>query len=824
MAQKSTERSLNMEKVNHTLKTVLPRAKELVKMMSLEEKASLCSGKDFWHTKGIERLGIKSMMVTDGPHGLRKQGGDSDHLGINNSVLATCFPTAVATACSFDRDLVYEMGIALGEECVQEEVAVILGPAANIKRSPLCGRNFEYFSEDPLLTGEMAAALIGGIQSKNIGTSLKHYLANNQEKARLISNSVIDERALREIYLTGFEIAIKKAEPWTLMCSYNKINDIYASGHKRFMTDIPRGEWEFEGAIMTDWGAMNDRIEGIQAGLDLEMPAFDGATDRLIVDMVLAGKLDEKLVDICAVRMTAIALQAEKTQATPYDAEAHNELARRIARESAVLLKLGNVLPVDKNKKIALIGEFAKVPRYQGAGSSKIVPTKITSVTDAFDAENISYSYAQGYSAASDEPNEDLIRQAVRVAKEADVIFAFVGLPDSYESEGFDRSHLNMPKAQTRLIEDLVSTGKKIVAIISSGGVVDIPWRDKVDSILLMNLSGQNSGYATYDLIFGDYSPCGKLAETYPLTLTETSSIAHFGTGGNIEYRESIYVGYRYFDKAQKQVMFPFGHGLSYTTFTYSGLKLSAKNIGDRDTLQVELVVTNTGKCAGKEIVQLYVSAPESTVYKSVRELRDFAKVELQMNESKTVEFTLERRAFAYYNVNVKDWFVESGDYKIEIGASSRDIRLNDIVAIESKQEGEIPDYRTSAPAYYNLLQQETYDVPKSEFEVVLGRKVPEERKLRPFTINSTLGDIRVHWIGRMMNKQIEKSVKKIFSSGQPNSEDDIVKMIDAMLVDMPLRQLGMMSQGALSVKIIEGLIDIMNGHILKGLRGLMKK
>lgn len=812
-----------MEKMNHTLRSVLPRAKELVGKMSLEEKASLCSGKDFWHTKGIERLGIKSMMVTDGPHGLRKQGGDSDHLGINNSVSATCFPTAVATACSFDRDLLYEMGIALGEECVQEEVAVILGPAANIKRSPLCGRNFEYLSEDPLLTGEMAAALIGGIQSENIGTSLKHYLANNQEKARLVSNSIIDERALREIYLTGFEIAIKKAQPWTLMCSYNKINDIYASGHKRLMTDIPRGEWGFEGAIMTDWGAMNDRVEGIQAGLDLEMPAFDGATDRLIVDMVRSGKLEEKLVDLCAVRMTAIALQAEKTQTTPYDADMHNELARRIARESAVLLKLGNALPADKNKKIALIGEFAKVPRYQGTGSSKISPIRITSVTDAFDVENISYSFAPGYSAASDEPIEALITEAIEVAKEADVIFAFVGLPDSYESEGFDRTHLNMPKAHTRLIDELIATEKKIVAVISAGGVVNIPWRDKVDSILLMNLSGQNSGYAAYDLLFGDYSPCGKLAETYPISLTETPSIAHFGTGGNIEYRESIYVGYRYYDKAQKQVMYPFGHGLSYTTFTYSGLKLSAKKIGDRDKLQVEVVVTNTGKWAGKEIVQLYISAPESTVFKPVRELRDFAKVELQMNESKTVTFTLERRAFAYYNVNVKDWFVESGDYKIEIGASSRDIRLNDTVTIESKQEGAIPDYRTVAPGYYNLLQPGTYDVTKEQFEAVLGRKVPQDRSLRPFTLNSTLGEIRVHWIGRMMNKQIEKSTMKMFT-GDEGDSGDIVKMIQEMVVDMPLRQLGMMSQGALSVKKIEGLVDIMNGHILKGIRVLMKK
>lgn len=418
------------------------------------------------------------------------------------------------------------------------------------------------------------------------------------------------------------------------------------------------------------------------------------------------------------------------------------------------MLKLGDALPANKKVNIALIGEFANTPRFQGAGSSRISPLRITSFIEALDTEKINYSFASGYKMDDDEPNDERIAEAVEVANKADVVFVFVGLPDRYESEGFDRTNLDMPKAHNKLVEKLAATGKKIVAVISTGGVVNIPWRDQVDSILLMNLCGQNSGYAAFDLLFGDYSPCGKLAETYPLSLADTPSINHFGTTGNIEYRESIYVGYRYYDKAQKQVMYPFGYGLSYTAFSYSDLIVSEKNISNSDTLTVNVMVTNTGKMLGKEIVQLYVEAPESTIFKPISELRDFAKVELQPNESKTISFTLDSRAFAYYNVNIKDWFVESGVYTIGIGASSRDIRLSDTVTIKSNQNGEIPDYRNSAPLYYNLISTESYDVPKEQFKVIYGGEIPAEHNIKPFTNNSTLGEIQSNWIGRIVNKK----------------------------------------------------------------------
>lgn len=784
---------------------VLKQAKELVSQMTLEEKASLCSGKDFWTTKAVERLGVPSVMVTDGPHGLRKQAGASDHLGINKSVPSTCFPTAAATACSFDKKLLEEIGTAMGEECRAEEVAVILGPAINIKRSPLCGRNFEYFSEDPLLSGEVAAGLISGVQSQNVGTSLKHYLANNQEKARLVSNSVIDERALREIYLAGFETAVKESQPWTLMCSYNQINGIYASDNKKLMTDVPRGEWGYKGAIMTDWGAMNDRVKAIEAGLDLEMPGGSDWNDKKIVAAVENGELSMEALDTCVVRMTAIALLASKNEKTTYSIEEHNELARRAARESAVLLKNGGSLPVKEGLSIAVVGEFAKIPRYQGAGSSKINPHHITSLCDALDARKIAYTYACGYHNEDSSPNEELINEAVAAAKKADLVIACVGLPDSYESEGYDRSHYNMPDAQNALMDALAKSGTPVAAVVSTGSSIAMPWRNDVDSILLMYLGGQNIGNAAADLLFGDAVPCGRLAETWPLSLEDTPSISHFATGGNVQYRESIYCGYRFYDKAEKEVAYPFGYGLSYTTFKYSDLTLDKTAMTDKDTLNVTVTVTNTGSYDAKEIVQLYVAAPESAIFKPVRELRAFEPVFLKAGESRQVTLTLERRAFAYYNIEVHDWFVESGDYQIEICASCRDILLSASVKLESSQEGSIPDYRTLAPAYYELTAA-PYDVPSEQFEAVLGRKVEPWHPIRPFTFNSTLGEIKTCEMGAKLYEQFSASMLAAMGDSP-----DMVAMISAMLADMPLRQLAMIGGEAFTPDKIEALLESLN-------------
>lgn len=793
------------------------KALALVSQMTLEEKASLCSGKNFWESTAVERLGVHSFMLTDGPHGLRKQAGEADHLGQNASVPATCFPPAAATACSFDPELMERMGQAMGDECRAEKVSVILGPAANIKRSPLCGRNFEYFSEDPLLTGEIAAALIRGIQSRNVGACMKHYLANNQERARVSSDSVVDERALREIYLAGYETAVKKARPWTLMCSYNKINGTYASDSKRLMTDVPRGEWGFEGAIMTDWGAMNDRVEAIKAGLDLEMPGPCDGNDALIVQAVREGRLTEEQVDVCAARVTELALRAEENAVIAYDRDAHHELVRQIARESAVLLRKGSALPLKKGAKLAVIGDFAKSPRYQGAGSSKINPTRITSLCDALDERKIQYTYAQGF-VAEGKPDENLVNEAVRIAGEADTAVVMLGLPDSFESEGFDRPHMDLPENQTRLISALIGTGTPLVVVLSTGAAVLLPWREQVDSILLMYLGGQNSGSAVLDLLLGEVSPCGHLAESWPLALEDTPCHGFFGSKSNVEYRESIYVGYRYYDKAGKEVAYPFGHGLSYTSFAYSDMKLSAGEIGENDGLTVSLTLTNTGGMAGKEVVQLYVAPPADGMFRPVRELRAFAKVELAPGESRTVSLTLDRRAFAYYDAQNGDWRVDSGEYTVQLGSSSRDIRLSQPVtvrgaAVNGEINGKVPAYCDPASCW---------PVPREQFEVLLGHPVPAEPPIRPFTANSTLSQIQTCFLGRLF-----WTLVKIVAAQQlrgEGSEDDFIRMADAMLEDMPIRQLAIMSGGVLTPNRTAGLVEILNGHLLRGLILILDK
>lgn len=791
-----------MKKINNPFENVEEKAKELVLQMTLEEKASLCSGLDFWHTKPIERLGIPSVMVTDGPHGLRKQNEASDHLGINNSVPAACFPTASATACSFDRELMERMGKAIGEECRAENVAVILGPAANIKRSPLCGRNFEYISEDPYLTGEAAASLIQGIQSRNIGTSMKHYLLNNQEKARLVSNSVVDERAMREIYLTGYERAVKQAQPWTLMCAYNKINGTYACENKYTLTDILRGEWDFKGAVMTDWGAMDDRVEAVQAGLDLEMPGSNGSNDRLIVEAVKEGRLEEKLVDLCAQRMTAIALLAAENEPKSYDKEEHNRLAGEIARESAVLLKKGNALPASKQAKVAVIGQFAKFPRYQGAGSSKINPYKITSAFDAFEKKGISFVYEEGYCLEDGHTDSERIAKAKAAAEAADVVFAFIGLPDAYESEGFDRSSLSLPQGHNELMEALLEVNQNTVAILSAGGVVEMPWRKKADSILVMYLAGQNSGEAVCELLFGDASPCGKLAETWPLALEDTPAYDNFGKAGNVEYRESIYVGYRYYDKAEKEVAYPFGFGLTYTQFEYSRLTPDKTKVDENETVNVTLEVKNTGKMAAKEIVELYVSPPESTLFMPVRELKGYEKVFLEPGESKKVSFMLDSRAFSYYHTELRQWAVQDGIYRIEAGASSRDIRLTAEVELASREKIAVPDMKEQAPAYFRLTGNE---FPKEQFEAVYGKKLPAPRAVRPYSINSTLTEIQSCQTGCGLYQQIHNGMTANLGEGE------MLKMLETMLEDMPLRGIAMLSGGAFSVEQIQGMVDMMN-------------
>ena len=678
--------------------------KELISQMTLEEKAGLCSGSDFWHLKGVERLGIPEIMVSDGPHGLRKQDLEADHLGINNSIKAVCFPTGAALACSFDTALIQEMGAALGEECQAEGVAVILGPGNNIKRSPLCGRNFEYFSEDPYLAGMMAGHHILGVQSQGIGTSLKHFAANSQEDRRMTADSQIDERTLREIYLTNFELAVKIGKPWTVMCSYNKVNGTYAADNHRLLTEILRDEWGFDGIVVSDWGAVNERVPGLKAGMDLEMPASGGVNDALIVQAVQDGTLDEKVLDTTVERILTLIDRylSHKKPGASYSKEAHHQLARKIAGQCMVLLKNDGILPLDKKAKVAFIGKFAQAPRYQGGGSSHINSFRVESAMDA--KGDLDVIYAPGYDTAADVVDEALIAEAVEAARTAQVAVLFVGLPDAFESEGFDRKHMDMPACQNALIDAVTAVQPNTVVVLHHGSPVTMPWADKVRGILDVYLGGQAVGAATLDVLYGDVNPSGKLAESVPYQVEDNPSYLFYpGEVDDVPYREGVFVGYRYYDAKKMPVRYPFGYGLSYTTFEYSGLTLDKKEMEDTDTLTVRVKVKNTGSRAGKETVQLYVRDCQSTMRRPDKELKGFAKVELAPGEEKEAVFTLDKRAFAYYSTRIQDWHVETGDFAILIGRSSRDIVLEDTVRVRSTRR--LPVTFTMTSTVGDMLQ-----------------------------------------------------------------------------------------------------------------------
>ena len=665
------------------------KIRELIAQMTLEEKAGLCSGADFWHTKAVERLGVPASMVSDGPHGLRKQDVTGDHLGINDSIKAVCFPAASATAASFDKALIEKMGEAVGVSCQHEELSVVLGPAVNIKRSPLCGRNFEYFSEDPYLTGKMAAAFIHGVQSKDVGVSIKHFAANSQEHRRMSSSSDADERTLREIYFPGFEIPVKEEQPWTVMCSYNRINGVFASENHWLLTEVLRDEWGFEGYVMSDWGAVSDRVKGVAAGLDLEMPSSGGYNDRKIVEAVRAGKLDEKLVDLAVERILNIVYRYVENARpeTPWDKEADHLLAADIAADCMVLLKNEDgVLPLNREDDVAFIGEFAVKPRFQGGGSSHINAFKTTSAMEA--AQGLKVTYARGYSVEADEATDEMIAEAVAAAKKAKTAVVFAGLPDVYESEGYDRTHMNMPACQNALIEAVAAANPNTVVVLHNGSPVEMPWIDSVKGVIEAYLGGQAVGLATVRVLYGDVNPSGKLPETFPKKLSDNPSYLFYGGEGNVtEYREGVFVGYRYYDKKEADVLFPFGHGLSYTDFEFSGLKLDKAVMDDTDVLNVSVRVKNTGARAGKTVVQLYVGDKQSTPIRPIRELKGFEKVALEPGEEKEVRFALDKRAFAYWNTQIHDWHVETGEFFIEIGLSSRDIVLAETVTVNSTVE-----------------------------------------------------------------------------------------------------------------------------------------
>ena len=666
--------------------------KEIISTLTLEEKASLCSGDTFWFTKEIPGKNIPKIMVSDGPVGLRKQENLEDHLGMNESIKAVCFPAGVGMAATFNRELYKKMGEALGEECRAENVAVILGPAVNIKRSPLCGRNFEYLSEDPYLASEMSTSYIKGVQSKHVGTSIKHFAVNNMETRRFSASSNLSERALREIYLAAFEGPVRNAAPWTVMCSYNKINGEFASQNKKILTDILRDEWGFEGNVVSDWGAVSDRAKALKAGLNLEMPTSYCENDKKLVEAVKNGELDEKVIDENCFSLLKLIFDAYdnigNSDEFKFDRDIHHAIAREIAAETFVLLKnKDNVLPLTKDLKIAVIGPYAENPRYQGGGSAHINCLKIESFLDACKENGLAnITYAKGFSPVSDVFEENLCEEAVNIAKDADVTLIFAGLPDIFESEGYDRKHMQMPACQLKVIDEVLKVSKKSVIALHNGSPVEMPFADSADAILECYLGGQAVGGAQYDIIFGDKSPSGKLAETFPKKLEDNPSFLNFpGCGNDVNYAEDIFVGYRYYDKKKMDVLFPFGFGLSYSEFKYDNLKLSKDEIKDDEELTVTVDITNIGKVEAKEIVELYVKNCDTDILRPIREFKGFDKVNLLPGETKTVTFRLNKRSFAYYEEKINDWAVPSGKYEIEIGKSSRDIVLSKSVNIISE-------------------------------------------------------------------------------------------------------------------------------------------
>lgn len=657
--------------------------------LTLEEKAALTSGSDFWHTDGVERLGVPTVMVTDGPHGLRKQSGSSDHLGLAGSVPATCFPPAAALASTWDVDLLDRVGRALGRETRGNDVAVLLGPGVNMKRSPLCGRNFEYFSEDPALAGDLGAALVSGIQSEGVGTSLKHFAANNQETDRMRVSADVDERTLREIYLPAFERVVTQAQPWTVMCAYNKINGTYASQDHWLLTEVLRDEWGFEGLVVSDWGAVVDRVAAVAAGLDLEMPATGGRTDALVVDAVKNGALDEAVLDVAVRRVLRMIARAQPALAEPgtIDVDAHHALAREAAADGSVLLKNAPVdgapvlpLSAEAASGAAVIGEFARTPRYQGAGSSQVNPTRLDDALTALrSATGTDLPFAAGFSVAGvteDADDAALLDEAVAVAREAGTVLLFLGLPAPDESEGYDRTHLGLPANQVAVLRAVAAVNPRVVVVLANGSAVSVEWQDDVAAVLETWLGGQAGGSAVADLLLGVRNPSGRLAETIPHRVEDTPAFGNFpGDHGHVRYGEGVLIGYRWYDTRLVDVAYPFGHGLSYTTFDYADVAATVSGEGAASSVEVTATITNTGAVAGAETVQVYVGDPDAAVLRPTRELKAFAKVALEPGESRTLSFTLTARDLSYWHPGLRRWVVGGGRTVVEVAASSRDVR-----------------------------------------------------------------------------------------------------------------------------------------------------
>ena len=802
----------------------------IISKMSLEEKAWMMSGKNTWQTKDFPHHEIPSMMMSDGPHGMRTQpSGVGDHLGLNASMPATCFPTAATVANTWDEKLGEEIGKALAEEAISMGVHVVLGPGLNIKRSPLCGRNFEYFSEDPYLAGKMAAAYVKGIQSYGIAACPKHFAVNSQELRRMAMNSVIDERTLREIYLTGFEIAVKEGKAKSIMSSYNEINGVYANENKHLLQEILVDEWGFDGYVVSDWGASNDHALGVKHGSHLEMPGtgrvgqkeiLKGIADGVVSETELDQRLDE-LLDVIFTTHTG-ADKARKnygigeTTMTEqgFDVEAHHALARKVAEQGTVLIKNHeNILPLTEKTKVAIIGDFAKAPRYQGAGSSLVNPTKEPeSILSCIESSGLHMvGFAQGYERNA-KKNSQLIEDAIKIAKEADVVLVFVGLDEIGEAEGLDRVHMKMPETQEALIAALTKMHDNIIVVLSAGSPVEMPWVDDVKAIVHGYLGGQAGASAMLNILTGKVNPSGRLNETYPICYEDTPAYAYYPSKErNSEYRESLYVGYRYYTSVAKKVRFPFGYGLSYTTFEYSDIKVNEH--------EVRFTIKNVGERAGAEVPQLYVSKPSDTVFRPIRELKGFARVELEADEAKEVVIPFDDKTFRFFDVRTNTWEVESGIYRIQIGRNANEMELmSDITIIGTVKEG--PYDEASMPDYFSGNIECVND---GEYKILYGKEIPDGSWGGEIGINDAFCQFYYAKSGfcRLIYKVLANMLNKAIAKGEPN--------LDILFIyNMPIRGLSRMTGGMVNMKMVYGITEIANGHFFKGIgkvvTGFIKK
>ncbi len=791
---------------------------DIISKMTLLEKVILTSGKNFWESQEILAHHIPSIFFADGPHGIRKQALAADHLGLNESLKATCFPTAVTIASSFDKELGEEIGVCLGKEALAQKVNVLLGPGLNIKRNPRCGRNFEYFSEDPYLAGNMAGSYVKGIQSNGISACLKHFACNSQEEKRMTLNSVVDERALREIYLTGFEIAVKEAKPKTIMSSYNLINGVYANENEHVLKEILRNEWGYDGVVLTDWGGENDRVKGLIAGNEMEMPGAGGDTVHDIMVAIKEGRLEESVLDENIDRLLDLILTTSKPfegdKKYEFDVEKHHAFAVKCAEESMVLLKNeDNILPLKEKTKVALVGDFAMTPRYQGAGSSLVNCTKLENTLDIVKEYDFEYlGHEKGFHRFGKKSN-GLIKKALKLASQAEVVVVYLGLDEAIEAEGLDRKNIKINDNQVELLKALKEAGKKVVGVLHAGSVVEMPWLKYCDALLNAYLPGQGGARAVLNVLTGKVNPSGKTAETYPLSYDDVPSKVDFpAKGSSIYYRDSIFVGYRYYNKVNKDVLFPFGFGLSYSKFEYSDLKVDEKG--------VSFTITNSSDVDGKEIAQLYVSKVDSKIYRSAPELKGFVKVSLKAHESKNVRIDFDEYTYRFFDVKKNAWNKEAGEYQLLVGASSRDIRLEDKINIE----GDVLEEVSDIPSYYS---GDIQNVSDNEFKLIYQNDLPSTslnfiKKNRIYVdYNTTVNELRYAkgWTGRFFSGVIRFAIGLLKVFGDVKTSNTLVMGV----LHQPMRGLSRMTGGALTYKQLDGLIKMFNGHFFKGLNHFFK-